>query len=127
MAPVHGIPPIETPSPPQAPARVSFADLLGGSRVAAGDGHPTLVPGGPKPANSGGPSVPVVRALDRVRVAQARMDAVLRLAASGRSFTPAELLALQAGVAQASQVLDLSGRLVERASAAVKQVLQTQI
>ena len=69
----------------------------------------------------------MVRALDRLRVAQARMDAVLRLAASGRSFTPAELLALQAGVAQASQVLDLSGRLVERASAAVKQVLQTQI
>jgi hypothetical protein len=67
----------------------------------------------------------VTRALDRISVAQARLEGVLRLAASGRSFSPAELLALQAGVAQASQVIDLSGRLVERSTAALKQVLQT--
>ncbi|HEY1416832.1 MAG TPA: hypothetical protein VGF41_02970, partial [Myxococcaceae bacterium] len=44
--------------------------------------------------------------LARVTAAQARMDRILALAASGRTFSPAELLALQAGVAEASQTVD---------------------
>ncbi|MDY7228610.1 ATP-dependent helicase HrpB [Hyalangium rubrum] len=65
--------------------------------------------------------------LDRVSQAQKRLDHILKLAESGRTFTPAELLAFQAHVYRASQELDLAGKVVEKATSGVKQVLQTQI
>ena len=68
-----------------------------------------------------------VRMLDRVSEAQKRLDHVLELAESGRSFSPNELLALQAHVYRASQELDLAGKVVEKATGGVKQVLQTQV
>ncbi len=67
------------------------------------------------------------QALDRVSQAQKRLDHILALAESGRSFTPAELLAFQAHVYAASQQLDLAGKVVEKATGGIKQVLQTQI
>jgi hypothetical protein len=67
------------------------------------------------------------QALDRVNQAQKRLDHILALAESGRSFTPAELLAFQAHVYAASQQLDLAGKVVEKATGGIKQVLQTQI
>jgi hypothetical protein len=66
-------------------------------------------------------------AVHRMLEAQRRMDRILELANRGRNFTPAQLLAMQAGVYQASQELDLAGRVVEKAAAGVKQVLQTQL
>jgi hypothetical protein len=68
-----------------------------------------------------------VQVLDRVTEAQKRLDNLLALAESGRSFTPAELLAVQAHVYRASQELDLAGKVVEKAAGGVKQVLQTQV
>ncbi len=65
--------------------------------------------------------------LDSVSQAQKRMDAVLKMAESGRSFTAAELLALQTRVYRANQELDLAGKVVEKATGGVKQVLQTQV
>jgi len=65
--------------------------------------------------------------LGRVAAAQARMDRILALAASGRTFSPAELLSLQAGVAEASQTVDLAGKVLDRVSAGVKTLLQTQV
>ena len=65
--------------------------------------------------------------LARVAAAQARMDRILALAASGRTFSPAELLSLQAGVAEASQTVDLAGKTLDRVSGAVKTLLQTQV
>jgi hypothetical protein len=65
--------------------------------------------------------------IDQVNLAQKRLDEVLRLAQSGKSFSPAELLALQANVYQASCELDLAGKVVEKGTSGVKQVLQTQI
>ena len=55
------------------------------------------------------------------------MDRILALAASGRTFSPAELLALQAGVAEASQTVDLAGKVLDRVTSGLKQVLQTQV
>jgi hypothetical protein len=65
--------------------------------------------------------------LERVSQAQKRLDHILALAESGRTFTPAELLAFQAHVYSASQELDLAGKVVEKATGGIKQVLQTQI
>ena len=65
--------------------------------------------------------------LARVAAAQARMDRILALAASGRTFSPAELLTLQAGVAEASQTVDLAGKVLDRVSGGVKTLLQTQV
>ena len=67
------------------------------------------------------------RVIDAVNLAQARMDLILKAAQSGKSFTPAQLLALQSQVSQVSQQLDLAGKVVEKATSGVKQVLQTQI
>jgi hypothetical protein len=58
---------------------------------------------------------------------QKRMDEVLALAQSGKSFTPAELLSLQTQVYRSSQQLDLAGKVVEKTTGGVKQVLQTQL
>jgi hypothetical protein len=65
--------------------------------------------------------------LARVSAAQARMDRILALAASGRTFSPAELLSLQAGVAEASQTVDLAGKVLDRVSGGVRTLLQTQV
>lgn len=67
------------------------------------------------------------RAVDQVAQAQHRLDRVLALAQSGKTFSPAELLGLQAQVYGASQELDLAGKVVEKATSGVKQILQTQI
>lgn len=65
--------------------------------------------------------------LDQVNSAQNRMEQILKLADSGKSFSPAELLSLQTHVYRASQELDLAGKVVEKATGGVKQVLQTQV
>lgn len=67
------------------------------------------------------------KVLDQVSAAQKRMDEILKVAESGKSFSPAELLSLQAHVYSASQQLDLAGKVVEKATGGVKQVLQTQV
>jgi hypothetical protein len=65
--------------------------------------------------------------VDRVSQAQQRLDHILHLAESGKSFSPVELLSFQAHVYRASQELDLAGKVVEKATGGVKQVLQTQL
>jgi len=67
------------------------------------------------------------KALTQVQRAQARLDQLLQLAESGRTFSPSELLAFQAHAHRASLELDLAGKVVEKGTAAVKQTLQTQI
>jgi hypothetical protein len=65
--------------------------------------------------------------LRQVQGAQTRLDQILRLAESGRTFSPAELLAFQAHTYRASQELEMAGKVVEKGTSAVKQTLQTQI
>jgi hypothetical protein len=95
------------PRPTHAPAHVEVEPL----RVAP-PRHPRADPGA---------------WLARVSAAQARMDRILALAASGRTFSPAELLSLQAGVAEASQTVDLAGKVLDRVSGGVRTLLQTQV
>lgn len=78
-------------------------------------------------ATASAQGVTAAQLVDRVSQAQQRLDHVLRLAETGKSFTPVELLAFQAHVYRASQELDLAGKVVEKATGGVKQVLQTQL
>lgn len=71
--------------------------------------------------------VTATKVLDQVNQAQNRMEQILKMAESGKSFSPAELLSLQTHVYRASQELDLAGKVVEKATGGVKQVLQTQV
>ena len=64
---------------------------------------------------------------DEVAGAQAKLDQILKMAESGRTFSPAELLAFQAHAYRASQELDLAGKVVEKATSGVKQTLNTQV
>lgn len=65
--------------------------------------------------------------LNEVADAQAKLDSILKMAESGRTFSPAELLAFQAHAYRASQELDLAGKVVEKATSGVKQTLNTQV
>ena len=65
--------------------------------------------------------------INEVSQAQAKLDQILKMAESGRTFTPAELLAFQAHAYRASQELDLASRVVDKATSGVKQTLQTQV
>jgi hypothetical protein len=131
-----------------------FADLLPrdgaagrpGTAPVAAEGLPlTAAPAGPQQAHgqrcaaagraqavgqrpaAGAQGVKAAQLVDRVSQAQQRLDHILHLAESGKSFSPVELLAFQAHVYRASQELDLAGKVVEKATGGVKQVLQTQL
>jgi hypothetical protein len=66
-------------------------------------------------------------ALLAVERAQARLDAVLAAARSGKTFTAQELLGLQAEAYRTAQTVDLASKLVEQGAQSVKQALNTQL
>ncbi|MCP3103308.1 ATP-dependent helicase HrpB [Myxococcus sp. K15C18031901] len=108
----------------EAPAGVSRAESVGG---VASSGCVEARQGPRVDSVQSAREQQAARMLDRVGQAQKRLDGILELAESGRSFSPAELLAFQAQVYRASQELDLAGKVVEKATGGVKQVLQTQV
>jgi hypothetical protein len=112
-----------TPAHGQAVQAVASAAAPGQAQAVAGT-TAAMAAGLPRPTSA---AQKVSDVLDRVSSAQKRMDDVLALAQSGKSFSPAELLALQSQVYRASQELDLAGKVVEKATGGVKQVLQTQV
>jgi len=65
--------------------------------------------------------------LNEVSSAQQKLDQILKMAESGRTFSPSELLAFQAHAYRASQELDLAGKVVEKATEGAKQTLNTQV
>ncbi|WIG99025.1 ATP-dependent helicase HrpB [Myxococcus sp. SDU36] len=111
------------PAPTAAPRGVSRAEGVGPAAPGCAD----VKPGTRVDSVQAARAQQAAQVLDRVGQAQKRLDHILQLAQSGRSFTPAELLALQAHVYRASQELDLAGKVVEKATGGVKQVLQTQV
>jgi hypothetical protein len=54
------------------------------------------------------------------------IDRAMRAARAGRVFSHEELLALQAGVYRYTQELELASKLVDKATGAVRQTLQSQ-
>jgi hypothetical protein len=100
---------------PASPQRHSFGALLESraplraAAPAARSPHPALSP------------------LAHVERAQARLDAVLAAARSGRTFTAAELIGLQTEAYRCAQTVDLASKLVEQGAQSVKQALNTQL
>ena len=69
----------------------------------------------------------LTKVLNSVVSGQDKMSKIIKLATSGRAFNPTELLAIQAGVYTFSQELELTSKVVEKATDGVKQTLQTQV
>ena len=69
----------------------------------------------------------LTKVLNSVVSGQDKMSKIIKLATSGRTFNPTELLAIQAGVYKFSQELELTSKVVEKATDGVKQTLQTQV
>jgi len=72
-------------------------------------------------------AVQLGQSVEQVKSAQQQLDHVLQLAESGKTFSSAELLSIQARIYSASQQIDLAGKVVEKATSGIKQVLQTQV
>lgn len=67
------------------------------------------------------------RVLANVMDGQNALDSIIKKAASGKQFSNQELLAMQAGVYKFSQELELTSKVVEKATSGVKQTMQTQV
>jgi len=58
---------------------------------------------------------------------QGKLDKIIKLATSGKKFDHQQLLAIQASVYKYSQELELTSKVVEKATSGVKQTMQTQV
>ena len=65
--------------------------------------------------------------LNHVVEGQNKLDDIIKMATSGKQYGNQELLAIQAAVYKFSQELDLTGKVVEKATSGVKQTMQTQV
>jgi hypothetical protein len=70
---------------------------------------------------------PVGALLERTLGAENRVDTLLAAAARGKTFSPAELLALQASVFRYSQAVEVVSRATDKLVGAVKQTMGTQV
>jgi hypothetical protein len=131
-----GAPPRPGVSAPAAPrtgsAEKPFASVLVEGKAAGPQATP-IVPGR-KPAAvpahpvvPGPPAGPVRAVLQRALGAERQVDALLEAAARGRTFTPAQLLAMQATVARYSQTVEVVSRVADRLVGAIKQTMGTQV
>ena len=69
----------------------------------------------------------MAKMLDQLVGGQDKMNQIMKLALSGRKFDGQELLAMQAGVYRFSQELDLTGKVVDKATSGIKQTMNTQV
>ncbi|HXU03516.1 MAG TPA: hypothetical protein VN903_21270 [Polyangia bacterium] len=70
---------------------------------------------------------PVRELLERTLSAERRVDTLLAAAATGKTFSPGELLALQATVFRYSQAVEVVSRATDKLVGAVKQTMSTQV
>jgi hypothetical protein len=110
--------PIAAPRPgPAAPAR-SFGAVLEERRAPLAASPPDSAASAPSPA---------LRVLASVDHARVRLEGVLAAARSGRTFTPQELLGLQAEAYRTVQTVDLAVKAAEQGAQSVRQALATQV
>ena len=65
--------------------------------------------------------------LNQVVEGQNKLDDIIKMATSGKTYGNQELLAVQAAVYKFSQELELTSKVVEKATSGVKQTMQTQV
>jgi len=65
--------------------------------------------------------------LGEVVEGQNKLDDIIKMATSGKQYGQQDLLAIQASVYKFSQELDLTSKVVEKATSGVKQTMQTQV
>ena len=128
VLPAGGAAPAAAPAPASRPAGPSFAavlERLSGSGAPAAEVHRA----GPAAHQATGipPRSAGIRLLEEVDRARARLDAVLAVARSGRTFTAQELLGLQAEAYRTVQTVDLGVKLVEQGAQSLRQALSTQV
>ena len=58
---------------------------------------------------------------------QNKLDEIIKMATSGKSYNQTELLAIQASVYKFSQEMELTSKVVEKATSGIKQTMQTQV
>ena len=69
----------------------------------------------------------IQRIMEDVMQGQNKLEEIISLSLSGRSFSTPELLAMQAGVYRFTQELELTSKVVEKATSTVKQTMNTQV
>jgi hypothetical protein len=108
----------------------AFAAVLG-DRVVTAPARPPAAAAAPAPEPRGPPprAAPgaVHALLERTLRGERQVDALLAAAARGKTFSPSELLALQATVFRYSQTVEVVSRATDKLVGAVKQTLGTQV
>ena len=116
--------PVGAPVPAPAAAPVASSGSASRGFAALLESRTPLPPA----AGAAAPPAPrPLQALATVERAQARLDAVLAAARSGKTFTAAELIGLQAEAYRCAQTVDLAAKLVEQGAQSVKQAVNTQV
>ena len=100
----------------------TFKTVLAAKSAPGHGAPPSPQPPPPTPA-----STAVRGVLERAVAAERNLDTLLASAARGKTFSPAELLALQATVFRYSQTIEIVSRVADRLVGAVKQVMGTQV
>ena len=82
-----------------------------------------------KPPVAGASAIasPARSLLERTVSAERNVDTLLAAAARGKTFSPSELLALQATVFRYSQAVEIVSRATDKLVGAVKQTMGTQV
>jgi hypothetical protein len=132
------IDPAPAPLDPPAPALVAPPRRPGSSPFSVVMGEGAASPGRPKPRPTpvDPPAVsmtvspsshPVLGLLARAADSERAIDGVFQAAARGRTFTPGQLLAVQAAVARYAQTVEVVSRGADRVMGAIKQTIGTQV
>jgi len=131
VAPASPLPHPKTAAHGRAAPRASFVEVLREGGARPGAPVPPAARTSIKETKAAAPKEwlarGVSRVLDGAAKGEARLDAILDAAARGKTFTPAELLAMQASVFRYSQTVEVLSRATDRLVGAVKQTLGTQV
>ena len=69
----------------------------------------------------------MVEIIEQLAGGQDKMSNIMNLALSGKKFSSSELLAMQAGIYRFSQELEITSKVVEKATSGIKQTMNTQV
>ena len=88
--------------------------------------------GGPVSSTTVGQAAKVERSkmtevVEQLVSGQDKMAGIMKMALSGKKFNSSELLAMQAGIYRFSQELEITSKVVEKATSGIKQTMNTQV